>query len=284
MTDNKPTTKQVRDAGLDKFYTIPEISNKCINIIGTKYNWNTWDLVVEPSAGNGSFLTKIPTSKKIGIDIKPEHTDVIKKDFFDYKPPIGFNNILVVGNPPFGRVSSLAIKFFNHAAEWCNVIAFIIPKTFRRVSLQNRLHKKFHLIYDEEIPSEPCSFSPPMQVKCCFQIWEKKDENRDIVKLTTKHADWDFLSNGPPDNSGQPTPPKGADFALLAYGGKCGSIVTKELDKLRPKSWHWVKAKISTPLLIERFRSLDYSISKDTARQNSIGRGELVKLYSESFD
>ena len=268
MTDNKPTTKQVRDAGLDKFYTIPEISNKCIDIIGTKYNWDTWDLVVEPSAGNGSFLTKIPTSKKIGIDIEPEHTDIIKKYFFNYNPPVGFNNILVVGNPPFGRVSSLAIKFFNHAAEWCNVIAFIIPKTFRRVSLQNRLHKKFHLIYDEEIPSEPCSFSPPMQVKCCFQIWEKKDENRNIIKLATKHADWDFLSNGPPDNSGQPTPPKGADFALLAYGGKCGSIVTTELDKLRPKSWHWVKAKISVPLLIERFRSLDYSISKDTARQN----------------
>lgn len=284
MTNNKPTTEQVRNAGLDKFYTIPAISNKCLDIIGTKYNWDTWDLVVEPSAGNGSFLTKIPTSKKIGIDIEPEHADIIKKSFFEYVPSVGFNNILVVGNPPFGRVSSLAIKFFNHAAEWCNVIAFIIPKTFRRVSLQNRLNKKFHLIYDEEIPSEPCSFSPPMQVKCCFQIWEKKDENRDIVKLATKHADWDFLSNGPPDNSGQPTPPKGADFALLAYGGKCGSIVTTELDKLRPKSWHWVKAKISVPLLIERFSSLDYSISKDTARQNSIGRGELVKLYSESFN
>ena len=284
MKDNKPTVKQVRDAGLDKFYTIPAISNKCLDIIGTKYNWDDWDLVVEPSAGNGSFLTKIPTSKKIGIDIEPEHTDIINKDFFDYEPPSDIKNILVVGNPPFGRVSSLAIKFFNHAAQWCNVIAFIIPKTFRRVSLQNRLHKKFHLIYDEEIPSEPCSFSPPMQVKCCFQIWEKKDENRNIIKLATKHADWDFLYNGPPDNSGQPTPPKGADFALLAYGGKCGSIVTTELDKLRPKSWHWVKAKISVPLLIERFRSLDYSISKDTARQNSIGRGELVKLYSESFD
>lgn len=284
MTDNKSTIKKVRDAGLDKFYTIPTISNKCLDIIGTKYNWDTWDLVVEPSAGNGSFLTKIPTSKKIGIDIEPEHADIIKKNFFEYEPPSGIKNILVVGNPPFGRVSSLAIKFFNHAAQWCNVIAFIIPKTFRRISLQNKLHKKFHLMYDEEIPSEPCSFSPPMQVKCCFQIWEKKDEDRDIVKLLTKHADWDFLPNGPLDNLGQPTPPKDADFALLAYGGNCGRIVTTELDKLRPKSWHWVKAKISMSLLIERFSSLDYSISKDTARQNSIGRGELVKLYSESFD
>lgn len=284
MTYNKPTTKQVREMGLDKFYTIPEISNKCLEIIGNKYDWNIWDLVVEPSAGNGSFLNKIPTTKKIGIDIEPEHKDIIKKDFFNYTPSTDVKNVLVVGNPPFGRVSSLAIKFFNHSAEWCNVIAFIVPKTFRRVSLQNRLHKKFHLIYDEEIPSEPCSFSPPMQVKCCFQIWEKREEDRDIVKLTTKHVDWDFLSNGPLDNNGQPTPPKGADFALLAYGGKCGSIVTTGLETLRPKSWHWIKAKINVPLLIERFNSLDYSVSKNTARQNSIGRGELIKLYSESFD
>ena len=283
------TTEQVREAGLDKFYTIPEISDKCLKTLQTKYTWASWDLVVEPSAGNGSFFTRIPLpqDKKVGLDISPEHPTIVKQDFFDYKPPtssIQGKNILTVGNPPFGRVSSLAVRFFNHAAEWSTVIAFIIPKTFRRVSLQNRLHEKFHLIHDEEIPSDPCSFSPPMQVKCCFQIWEKRPESRAIVKLSTTHADWDFLQNGPLDAKGQPTPPKGADFALLAYGGKCGKIVTTGLDQLRPKSWHWIKAKITPSLLIERFNSLDYSLSKDTARQNSIGRGELVKLYSDFRD
>lgn len=276
-----PSTKQVRKEGLDKFYTIPAISERCLNRIGEKYDWKNWDLVVEPSAGNGSFLSNIPTTKKIGFDISPEHADIIKKDFFDYHPPV-LGNILVVGNPPFGQVSSLAVKFFNHSAEWCSVIAFIIPKTFRRISLQNRLHRSFHLIHDEEIPSDPCSFSPPMQVKCCFQIWEKRTEERDLVKLSTKHADWDFLPFGPMDK-GQPTPPKDADFAVLAYGGKCGTVVQTGLDTLSPKSWHWIKAKINMSLLIERFESLDYSLSKDTARQNSIGRGELVKLYSESY-
>jgi predicted RNA methylase len=293
MTNIKSTTAQIREAGLDKFYTIPAIAEKCLNTIGEKYDWDKWDLVVEPSAGNGSFLSKIPTDKKIGIDISPEHSDIIKQDFFDYQPSPpsisslsypDVSNILVVGNPPFGRVSSLAVKFFNHSAMWCSVIAFIIPKTFRRVSLQNRLDTRFHLIYDEEIPSDPCSFSPPMQVKCCFQIWEKRIENRDLVKLGTKHVDWDFLPNGPLDLKGQPTPPKGADFVILAYGGKCGNIVKTGLDTLRPKSWHWIKAKINIDLLIERFGSLDYSLSKDTARQNSIGRGELVKLYSEAYD
>ena len=274
--------EQVRKAGLDKFYTIPTISTECIETIGSLYDWNTWDLVIEPSAGNGSFLSQIPTSKKIGLDIDPEHPDIIKKDFFDYIPPV-VPNILVIGNPPFGKVSSLAVKFFNHSAEWCSVIAFIVPRTFRRISVQNRLNLKFHLIHDDDIPTDPCSFSPPMQVKCCFQIWEKQDQGRDIIKLNTEHPDWEFLSHGPLDSKGQPTPPIGADFAILAYGGKCGRIVTDDLHTLRPKSWHWIKSNINLAELIERFSSLDYSLSKDTARQNSIGRGELVWLYSESY-
>jgi hypothetical protein len=273
---------QVRKAGLDKFYTIPTISTECIETIGSLYDWNTWDLVIEPSAGNGSFLSQIPTSKKIGLDIDPEHPDIIKKDFFDYIPPV-VPNILVIGNPPFGKISSLAVKFFNHSAEWCSVIAFIVPRTFRRISVQNRLNLNFHLIHDDDIPTDPCSFSPPMQVKCCFQIWEKQDQGRDIIKLNTEHPDWEFLSHGPPDSKGQPTPPIGADFAILAYGGKCGRIVTDDLHTLRPKSWHWIKSNINLAELIERFSSLDYSLSKDTARQNSIGRGELVWLYSESY-
>lgn len=299
MTENKSKTKLVRETGLDKFYTIPTIAENCLNTVGSIYDWDMWGLVVEPSAGNGSFLSQIPTTKKIGIDISPEHTDIIKQDFFDYQSPPAIRNILVVGNPPFGRVSSLAVKFFNHSAEWCNVIAFIIPKTFRRISLQNRLHRKFHLIKDDDIPSDPCAFNPPMQVKCCFQIWEKKAEDRELIKLSTKHADWEFLPLGPLNTKGQPTPPYGpdatgvagvgdrvccADFAILAYGGKCGNIVKIDLDTLSPKSWHWIKAKINMDLLIERFESLDYSLSKDTARQNSIGRGELVKLYSEAYD
>lgn len=273
----------VRKAGLDKFYTIPAISEKCLTTIGARYPWTSWDLVVEPSAGNGSFLSQIPTRNKVGLDISPEGADILQQDFFEYAPPAP-GKILVVGNPPFGRVCSLAVKFFNHAAEWCTAIAFIIPKTFRRVSLQARLHRNFHLVHDADIPSTPCSFTPPMSVKCCFQIWERRAEERPVVALSTTHADWDFLPNGPLDARGQPTPPKGADFALLAYGGECGKIVTTDLDDLRPKSWHWIRANVPVDILIERFRSLDYSVSKNTARQNSIGRGELVALFSEAFD
>jgi predicted RNA methylase len=152
----------MNNSQLDKFYTIPIISEKCLHTIESFYSWSNWDLVIEPSAGNGSFLTRIPTEKRIGIDISPEHEEIIKQDFLTYTPSISSGKILVVGNPPFGRVSSLAIKFFNHASKWADVIAFIVPRTFRRVSVHNKLNPNFHLIFDEEIPMEPCSFTPPM--------------------------------------------------------------------------------------------------------------------------
>ena len=273
------TAKRTREEGLDKFYTIPSIVDKCLNILQTKYNWSNWDLIVEPSAGNGSFLTKIPTHNKIGIDIAPEHHDIVKMDFFDYTPETIKQNILVIGNPPFGRVSSLAIKFFNHASKWADVIAFIIPRTFRRISVQNKLNDHFHLLVDEEIPTTPCGFNPPMMVKCCFQIWERKNIKRETIKLETTHNDWEFLAFGPKDDNGQPTPPNSADFAIRAYGGKCGEIKKDGLELLRPKSWHWIKCNIDKDTLINRFNNLDYSNSSNTARQNSMGRGELVALY-----
>jgi hypothetical protein len=121
-----------------------------------------------------------------------------------------------------------------------------------------------------------------MSVKCCFQIWERRETERKIIELETRHKNWEFLSFGPKDENNQPTPPNGADFAIRAYGGKCGEIVEENLQNLRPKSWHWIKANIDKDELIYRFKALDYSISLDTARQNSIGRGELVRLYETS--
>ncbi len=272
-------TKQVRSEGLDKFYTLPIYSKKCIDKVFDFYSPSEFDLIIEPSAGNGSFLKQLPPHT-LGLDILPEHPDIQQQDFLLYSPEEDVKNILVIGNPPFGRNSSLAIKFFNHAAEWCNIIAFIIPRTFRKVSIQNKLNPYFHLRYDEELPINPCCFSPKMMVKCCFQIWERKNTKREKIKLPTTHPDWKFLAMGPKDEFNQPTPPEDADFAIRAYGGKIGSIQVTNLSELRPKSWHWIQSNIPIHILIERFKQLDYSNSVNTARQNSMGRAELVQLYN----
>ena len=282
MNTSTKSVVDVRKEGLDKFYTEPRYAKRCIEKVWELYEKSEVGLVVEPSAGNGSFFSQMEHPNVIGIDIAPEDSNIIEMDFFDYTPEaLREGKIMVVGNPPFGKVSSVAIKFFNHSAEWADIIAFIIPRTFRRPSVQNKLDARFHLVYDDDTPTKPCSFHPPMSAKCCFQIWERRPDRRPLVELPTKHEHWDFMAFGPLDVNGQPTPPKGANFAMRAYGGKVGEIKKEGLDELRPKSWHWIRSKIPTEQLINTFTELDYSGSSNTARQNSMGRGELVRLYDD---
>ena len=262
----------------DQFYTNIDVANDCYKILKKYVNLDRYDIHLEPSAGSGSFYNIMDANKRYGIDIDPKIEGIVKKDFFDYKYD-NSKTYLVIGNPPFGKISSLAIKFFNYCAKFSDCIAFIIPRTFKRVSVQNRLDLNFKLIYNIDLPTKPCCFTPKMDAKCCFQIWIKTDTPRNIIIYDKSHIDFDFLKLGPKDKNNQPTPPKNADFVVKAYGSNCGEIVQDNLEMLRPKSWHWIKSNIDTDLLKNRLKSLDYSISKDTVRQDSIGQQELIYLY-----
>ncbi len=273
---------KVRQQGLDKFYTKDEISKKCISSLETKFNISDFDLIVEPSAGNGSFSNKLDKYNLLSLDIQPESNNIIQMDFFDFDiAKFGnYTNILTIGNPPFGKNSSLAVKFFNKAAEFSNVIAFIIPKTFRKNSILDRINLNFHLVFDEDIPSSPSSFIPSLNVKCCFQIYKKMSNKRSKSVKILNHPDFEFLSFGPKDTKNQPTPPTNADFAIRAYGSSVGKIFKTGLSELRPKSYHWIKSNIDIEKLIKNFQTLDYVNSNNTARQCSIGKSELISLYN----
>jgi len=124
-----------------------------------------------------------------------------------------------------------------------------------------------------------------MNAKCCFQIWIKKDIQRQIIKYNTTHPDFNFINYGPKDKNNQPTPPliNTFDFAIRAYGSNCGRIITENLTLLRPKSYHFIKSNIDIELLKKRFMQLDYSISTKSVRQDSLGKGELINLYEKSL-
>ena len=267
---------------LDQFYTNQDIANKCYQTLKEKISVEDYDIQLEPSAGTGSFYKLLSSNSRIGLDIQPKFDGVLEMDYFDYKPEPD-KKYIVIGNPPFGRISSVAVKFFNKSAEFADCIAFIIPRTFKRVSIQNKLSLNFHLIYNQDLPCSPCCFTPKMSAKCCFQIWKKMDTLREIVKYDKTHKDFEFLKHGPKDDKNQPTPPEGADFVVKAYGSNCGNIIQENLSTLRPKSWHWIKSKIDKEVLIKRLNTLDYSMSTDTVRQDSLGQQELIYLYKKKF-
>jgi len=267
---------------LDQFYTNEDVAIQCIKDFQEIYSFDDFDIILEPSAGCGNFFFNLPENKRVGVDLDPKHTDITEMDFMDYIP-VENQRYITIGNPPFGRVSSLAVKFFNKSAQFSDIIAFIIPRTFKRISIQNQLDLRFHLVKNIDLPMKPCCFTPHMSAKCCFQIWEKRETKREKIKLPTIHTDFDFIKFGPKDEKNQPTPPDGADFVMKAYGSNCGKTKQDGLKDLRPKSWHWIKSNIGIDKLINRFSELDYSISKDTVRQDSIGKADLIFLYNNKF-
>lgn len=62
----------------DKFYTNPDIAKKCLDLL----DLSSFDIVIEPSAGNGSFSNQIENCR--AYDLVPENADIIRQDILSY--------------------------------------------------------------------------------------------------------------------------------------------------------------------------------------------------------
>lgn len=170
---------------IDKYYTKDIAVKMCIKCMKEYLQINECDLVIEPSAGNGSFIDEIKTitNNYRFYDLEPENVEIIQQDYleFDYTEIVNGSSkeIHVIGNPPFGRQSSLAIKFIKKSCEYANSISFILPKSFKKESMKNKFHKNFHLIFEIDLPEN--SFlvnNEDCNVPCVFQIWKKEINER----------------------------------------------------------------------------------------------------------
>lgn len=180
--------------GLDKFYTQKHVAKTCYEFLQQKLNIPKEAKYLEPSAGDGSFLEML--SNYVALDIAPEDDRIKQQDFLTYAP--AETKFITIGNPPFGSRSKLAIDFFNKAATMSEVIAFIVPVSFMKWSVQKNLNTNFSL--HSYMYLEPESFSSngaPYSVRTIFQIWVKKGskyDNLNDLRLTKqppiKHEDF----------------------------------------------------------------------------------------------
>ena len=136
----------------DKYYTKSDVVNHCIELLKKNIKISKSDLIIEPSAGNGSFIEKIKlmSSNYKFYDLKPESSEITEQDYLDLNYQSiqeEFKKIHVIGNPPFGRQSSLAIKFIKKSCEFCNTISFILPKSFKKDTLKRAFPPSFHLVF-----------------------------------------------------------------------------------------------------------------------------------------
>ena len=163
---------------IDKFYTQDNIVSLCINTINSNLDINKDDFIIEPSAGNGAFIEGIKSLSNnfLFIDIEPEDDRIKKQDYLKLDTTkLNYKNIHIIGNPPFGRQSSIAKKFIKKSCEFCNTISFILPKSFKKDSLKKSFPLNFHLIKQIDLPSNSFVLNKvKYDVPCVFQTWEKK--------------------------------------------------------------------------------------------------------------
>lgn len=162
--------------GLDKFYTQEHVAKQCFEFLHSQLNISENVIYLEPSAGAGAFIDLF--SNYVALDIAPEDERIQKQNYLEYKT--NNKNFITVGNPPFGNRSKLAIDFFNKAATMSDVIAFILPVSFMKWSVQKNLSSNFALYNYMYLEPESFSFNgEPYSIRTIFQIWVKKGSQYD---------------------------------------------------------------------------------------------------------
>lgn len=257
------------DKQLDKFYTKTEVAKKCIDLVP---NIEQYTKIIEPSAGDGSFSNLLNC---VAYDIKPEGPNIIEKDWFTVPKQEG--KILVIGNPPFGKRSSLAKDFIKHSIKiGAETIAFILPETFSKISNQSEtvFPKNWSLIVEEELPKQSFLINgKEYHVPCRFFVWTKQKTNINLRKIKLPETeDFIFLSRGD----------ENADFCINGNNGK-----VKEINEVtNSKAEHYIKAKNKTvEELKEIFNNITYTFLSSVNGGNSwIGRQEILEAYYKLKD
>ncbi|MBB4155043.1 hypothetical protein GGQ80_002960 [Sphingomonas jinjuensis] len=222
--------------------------------------------MVEPSAGSGSFSSLLPPGSR-ALDIDPKADGIESRDFL--KTSISTTRPLAfIGNPPFSN--GMAIRFFNHAAAQAEVIAFILPRSFRKASIQNRLNRRFHLLHEETVENDAFTFcSRPTHVPSIFQIWVRRPIERELRLSPLKHEHFDFVRD-----------PHQADFAVQRVGARAGRV--HDDLWLSSQAHYLIRAKI--PGVRTVIEALDFDeIICDVAAKPSLAKTELVSLYSSAI-
>jgi len=264
-----------RVTGKEQFYTPKELAKTLTNKVAQVVGGLTNRTVIEPAGGTGSFVTaakELGAKKVLSFDIEPKADGVILADFLTNEIK-GVTDAVSISNPPFGRNNSLSIPFFNKAANHSEYIAFIVPRSWRKWSVINRLDRNFHLIHDEDLTIDYVDESGEMvwqkaRLNTCFQIWEKKDTPRELIKV----KDFGLITK---------VSPQEADVALTVFGYGCGKVRT-EFDRIPNSTVMFLK--LNDKRVLPALNRVDFSkFYKNTAYTEALSLQEIRYLLNQEI-
>ena len=261
-----------RVTGKEQFYTPPEVADQVMCNVKKRIGDLSQRTLLEPAGGTGAFIDAAAAQglkKVISYDIEPHHKKIVLGDFLDQE--ISKTGLLTITNPPFGRNNSLSIPFFNKAAQVSDLIVFIVPRSWRKWSVQNRLDQNFHLVRDDDLTINYVDVNgqdahAKDRLRTCVQYWERKSKLRPIVKV----KDMRIIER---------TTPELADAAMTLFGYNCGKLTT---DFERRKVTTQMYLKLNHPRAKKAIENSDFSkFYMNTAYTEALSLPEINYVLNE---
>jgi hypothetical protein len=252
MSNHSRISQSISDA----YFTSRTSAEFCRSIL-TERQWvNANTVTLEPCCGNGSLLENLP-GKILYSDL---HDYGIGAQIENYLETPSKGADLIFTNPPFGRAGSLALAFLKKASTECNRLAFILPASFRKVSLLDRVPSTHTLIADYQLPDQ--SYLLPdgstRIVQTTFQLWERSSAPR--PKLSKIAPYQTYTKRVPADE---------AQFAFRTQGASAGKVLPGL--EYNPASTAFLQGGEN------RFRSHNWTpIAKHTAGIPAIGLNDVA--------
>lgn len=272
-----------RVTGKEQYYTPEALSNSLVSTLlktiinksGTFFLDGQSSLWIEPAGGTGNF---VKAARALGYsvwscDIEPKAKDIEKKDFLLVDlTELKNKNVVVFGNPPFGRNNSLCVRFFNHSAEVAEYIAFIVPRSWRKWSVINKLDDRFECVYDLDlshnyVDDEGTEFKGG-SLKTCFQIWKRSTSLRKPIEV----EDREYITKCSPEE---------ADISLTVFGHGCGKV-KREFARVPNSTQMFLKAD---DYVIKAMEKIDFSeFYNRTAYIEALSIKEIRHCLNNYFD
>lgn len=271
-----------RTVDLEQYFTCRKLAAKCLAAVERHFEIASFTLALEPSAGDGAFFSLLPPSTRVGIDLEPMADGIVQADFFHWEPPLFEDNILTIGNPPFGQRGSLAVDFVNRACQFSRVVAFILPRTFRKDTFFNRVDPMFHLIEQFDCDDFRTPGGDKVTVKSVFQIWERRNRRREPISRKLSHEDFD-LKHAHLSRISQEELLElrvDFDFAIAQVGS---NFKPKDVHEVTKGSYWYVKEL--KPGVREIFEMLDFSFLDGLNLSfMSLSKKDIIQAYNTAKD
>lgn len=274
-TVHKGAPARAANGGTDTYFTRDDIALGLVQRLHRLGLAPEGVTLIEPSAGGGAFLRALwdtfPGRLVFAYDLEPQAAGIRRADWFSVEVPPG---CLVVGNPPFGFAASLAIRFFNHAATAADTIAFIVPRSFDKESVQRKLSADFSLTLSERL--EPDSFTAGGETKnvpCVFQIWQRTRAPRSMLPRPITNPWFEFITDS------RTASLVANAFCVRRVGGRAGQVLNGFGHS--PSSTYFIRPKAAG---VRRafLRCQDaFAILRDnTAGVRSLSKREIVAVVT----